>query len=118
VTAGGFSLDGDTLSAVTAGTSIVATGGTADAAGNVTLTLTGYDTVAHYQQVLRSITFNSGSNPTNFGDTNATRTITWHLDDGAAGDPHSTVNTKTTTLTITPTNNPPTLDLDSTIGGQ
>ena len=44
---------GDALSAVTAGTNIAAT------FSSGTLTLTGNDTIANYQQVLRSVTFNT-----------------------------------------------------------
>src|SRR5262249_12473459 len=62
---------GDVLSANVAGTSIAAS---YNAATGV-LTLTGNDTLAHYTQVLDSITYSSTSaNPTNFG-TDPTRTI-------------------------------------------
>ncbi|MBR0852348.1 cadherin domain-containing protein [Bradyrhizobium diazoefficiens] len=114
-TYGGFAGDGDTLTFSTAGTSIV--GNLTSSNGNLTLTFTGIDTVAHYQQVLQSVTFSSGENPTNFGDTNTTRSIVWHLDDGALGNLFGSANTKTTTLTITDVNDAPVLDLDGGSGG-
>ena len=113
-TYGGFAGDGDTLTFSTAGTSIV--GNLTSSNGNLTLTFTGYDTVAHYQQVLQSVKFSSGENPTNFGDTHTTRSIVWHLDDGAVGNLFGT-NTKTTTLTITDVNDAPVVDLDGNVAG-
>ena len=62
-----------------------------------TLTLTGYDTLAHYQTVLDQVQYPTPSdNPTNYG-ANPTRTITWMLDDGALGNPSAVT---TTTLTV------------------
>src|SRR5262249_55086803 len=79
ITAGPFAGDGDVLAANVAGTSITASYNPA----TETLTLTGSDTLAHYQQVLDTVTFNSTSpNPTNFG-ANQTRTLTWVLNDGS-----------------------------------
>ena len=67
------------LAATTAGTGITAN---YNAATGV-LTLTGNDTLAHYQQVLDSVTYVSTSdNPTNFG-TQTSRTISWVVNDGA-----------------------------------
>src|SRR5262249_25600485 len=63
ITGGTFAGDGDVLGFSTAGTSI--TGGY-DAA-NERLILTGTDTLAHYQSVLDSVKFSSGSDPTNQG---------------------------------------------------
>src|SRR5262249_37198658 len=72
ITGGTFALDGDVLSFSTAGTSITAT----YIAGTETLTLTGSDSLVHYQQVLDSVAFASTShNPTDYGSF-ATRTIT------------------------------------------
>src|SRR5262249_58353555 len=73
-----------------------------------TLTLCGADTLAHYQSVLRSVTFNQDPNlnPTNYGS-NTTRTVTWQLNDGAGSFNTSTV--VTTTLNVTAVNDPPTL---------
>jgi hypothetical protein len=83
-------LTGDVLSANVAGTSITAS---YDPTTGV-LTLTGNDTLVHYRQVLDSVTYNSTSNPTNFG-ADTSRTISWVVND-------STLNsvTQTTTLTI------------------
>jgi hypothetical protein len=67
---------GDVLAAVTAGTNI-----TAVFNGTDTLTLTGTDTLANYQAVLRSVTFtNTGENPTDSG-ASTSRTITWVVRD-------------------------------------
>ena len=78
VTGGTFAGDGDVLAANVSGTSITASYN----AATETLTLTGSDTLAHYQQVLDSVTFSSGANPTNSG-ANPTRTLTWTINDGA-----------------------------------
>ncbi|TJW31246.1 MAG: hypothetical protein E5V49_17380, partial [Mesorhizobium sp.] len=76
ISAGGFV--GDELAAITTGTSISATWN----AANGTLSLSGSDTLAHYEQVLRTVTFSSTSeNPTDFGGNN-TRTIEWQVNDG------------------------------------
>ena len=65
------------------------------------LTLTGNDTLAHYQQVLDSVTYVSTSdNPTNFG-TDTSRTISWVINDGTLN------STKSTTLAITAVNDAP-----------
>src|SRR5262249_36580119 len=72
---GGFTSDGDVLGFSTAGTSITANYDTT----NEVLTLTGTDTLAHYQQVLDSVTFASAADPTNSG-ANPTRTVTWVVD--------------------------------------
>src|SRR5262249_14128592 len=75
---GGF-LAGDVLSADVTGTSITAS---YDAATGV-LILTGNDTLAHYQQVLGSVAYNSTSaNPTAFG-VDTIRTISWAVNDGS-----------------------------------
>src|SRR5262249_12504916 len=96
-----FSGDGDLLSASTAGTSISLT-----SFGPDVLQLSGADTLTHYQQVLQSVTFLAGDNPTDYGS-NPTRTVTWVLDDGAASNYFSTA--KTTSISITAVNDPPTL---------
>jgi lipopolysaccharide export system protein LptA len=96
ITGGTFAGDGDVLAATTTGTSITASYNSS----TETLTLTGNDTVAHYQSVLDSVTFSSGSNPGNV-DQNPTRTLTWVVNDGAASNNLSTV--ATTTITISPT---------------
>ncbi len=75
-------------------------------AASETLTLTGTDSLANYNLALSEVQyFTTGDNPTNYGN-NATRTITWHVDDGAMGDPSGT-NTTTTTLNIDAVNDAP-----------
>jgi lipopolysaccharide export system protein LptA len=102
IVGGTFTGDGDVLAFSTAGTSIAASYNSA----TETLTLSGADTLAHYQQVLDSVSFASGLNPDDFGS-RTTRTVTWLLDDGSASNNLSTV--QTTTVSITAINNPPTL---------
>jgi VCBS repeat-containing protein len=103
---GGFFGSNDVLAATVAGTSILISSNTTDANGNITLVLSGDDTAANYQSVLRSITFTSGDNPTSFGN-NAARTITWHLDVTTANDAPTTANTQTSTLTVAGANDAP-----------
>ncbi|SEC28489.1 protein of unknown function [Rhizobiales bacterium GAS188] len=100
ITGGTFAGDGDVLAATTTSTSITASYNST----TETLTLTGSDTLAHYQQVLDSVTFNAGENPTNFG-LNPTRTLTWVVAD------HLNVlsTAQTETVSITNVNDPPTL---------
>ncbi|MGH8651021.1 MAG: cadherin domain-containing protein, partial [Gammaproteobacteria bacterium] len=83
-------LDGaaESLSANTAGTSITASYDPATA----TLTLSGTDTVANYQQVLRTITYDNTSQSPN---TAAARTITFQASDGTD---HSDVAFATVTV--------------------
>jgi len=95
ITGGTFAGDGDVLAANVAGTSITSSYN----AATETLVLTGSDTLAHYQQVLDSVTFSSGANPTNSG-ANPTRTLTWVLNDGSGSNNLSTV--ATTTISISP----------------
>jgi hypothetical protein len=100
---GTFAGDGDALAATTTGTSIAASYNST----TETLTLSGSDTLAHYQSVLDTITFNNTSaNPTDYGS-DPSRTITWVLNDGGASNNLST--TATTTVSITAVNQPPTL---------
>ena len=70
--AGGTAANGETLAANTVGTNITAIYTSA----NETLTLTGNDTLANYQAVLRSVTF------TSTGATAGARTINWTVSDG------------------------------------
>jgi lipopolysaccharide export system protein LptA len=103
ITGGTFAGDGDVLAANVAGTSITASYN----AATELLTLTGTDTLAHYNQVLDSVTFNSTSgNPTNFG-ANPTRTVTWVVNDGSGSFNLSTVQTET--INITNVNDAPSL---------
>jgi gliding motility-associated-like protein len=70
---------GDILSATTAGTNI--TTGYDDATG--ILSLSGSETIAHYQQVLQSVTFSNPSrNPTVYG-ANPSRVVSYTVSDGA-----------------------------------
>ena len=108
VTGGTFAGDGDVLSAIAVGNITVSYN-----AATERLTLTGSDTLAHYQQVLDSVTFHAGENPTNYGS-DPTRTVTWVLDDGVASNNLSTV--QTSTVTITNVNDPPTLALGAASG--
>ena len=71
------------------------------------MTLTGYDTLAHYQTVLNAVTYNTtGDNPTNYGN-NTMRTVTWTVSDGAPNIPDGGQNETTTTLTIDAVNDAP-----------
>ena len=65
------------------------------------LTLSGSDTLADYQAVLRSVTFSSSSaNPTDNG-ADPTRTITWTINDGVSTNP--TTQTSTVDVHALPT---------------
>jgi hypothetical protein len=89
---GGF-LTGDQLSADTTGTNISAS---YDAA-NGELSLSGNDTIAHYQSVLDSVAYSfdsSDGDPTN-GGADTSRTIDWSVHDGTASS-----STATSTLTV------------------
>src|SRR5262249_44912053 len=102
VVGGTFAADGDVLAGTGNGTISVSYNSTTE-----TLTLTGSDTLADYQTVLDTITFNStADNPTNFGS-NATRTLVWTVNDGGASSGTSTP--VTTTVSITNVNDAPTL---------
>jgi len=88
---GGF-LTGDTLAASTSGTSITASYN----ASTGVLSLTGSDTLAHYQQVLDSASYSSTSqNPTNSG-ADPSRTVSWTVNDGTLSSA-----TQTTTVNVT-----------------
>ena len=100
ITSGAFT--GDVLLANTSGTSIAASYNST----SETLTLTGTDTLANYQSVLDTVSFNAGENPTDFG-ADPSRTVTWVLNDGATSNNLSTA--ATTTLGVTNVNDPPTL---------
>jgi ELWxxDGT repeat protein len=94
ITGGTFPEDGDVLAASTSGTSIAANYSSA----TETLTLTGTDTLAHYKQVLDSVTFHStNANLTNAG-ANRTRTVTWTVDDGSSANNLSAPATTTINL--------------------
>ena len=92
---GGF-LPGDTLAAVTAGTAITAlySGGT--------LTLSGTDTLAHYQQVLHSLTYASTATDPTSGGSDFSRTITWQFNDGRDTNNLSNIGTTTVDTHVRP----------------
>jgi large repetitive protein len=90
---GGFTA-GDALAAVTTGTNITASYNN----GTGVLTLSGTDTLARYQQVMRSVTYLSTSEtPT---QTANTRTVTWQVTD-ANSDGAGAANSAPVTSTIT-----------------
>ncbi len=98
ISGGTFNKDGDVLAANTTGTNITASYDSA----TETLMLTGSDVLAHYQQVLDSVTFTStSSNPTHYGS-NPTRTVTWVVNDGMTSNNVSTAATTTVNITATP----------------
>ena len=99
VSIGGF-FAGDLLSASTAGTSIASSYNSSTGV----LTLSGLDTFAHYQSVLASVHFTSTSeNPTDYGS-DASRTLTWSVNDGLL-----TSAPATATVTVVGVNDAPTL---------
>ena len=68
------------------------------------LSLTGSDTLAHYQQVLDSVSYTSSSqNPTNSG-ADESRTVSWVVNDGTLSSA-----TQTTTVNITAVDKAPAL---------
>ncbi|BAZ49198.1 putative outer membrane adhesin [Nostoc sp. NIES-4103] len=86
----------ESLSADTSGTSIIASYNYDSNTITGILTLTGTDTIANYQQVLRSITYN---NTASIVSSLYTRTIQFIVDDGEAESNTSTVATTTLFLT-------------------
>src|SRR5262249_21743931 len=95
ITGGTFANDGDLLAAATAGTGITAN----YSSSTETLTLSGGDTLADYQQVLDPVTFSSTSqDPTNSG-LHASRAVTWILNDGSSSSNLSTAQTETIGIT-------------------
>ena len=87
-------LTGDTLAATTTGTNITVG---YDAVHGV-LTLSGTDTIAHYQTVLQSITYSStATDPTGAG-TDTSRTIQWTVTDGSTS--NGTSNTGSLSLGV------------------
>jgi lipopolysaccharide export system protein LptA len=111
IVGGTFANDGDVLSAT--GTASIAVSYNSS---TETLTLSGTDTLAHYQSVLRSVTFNAGENPNDYGS-NPTRTLTWTVTD-PSGTANGGVNVSTpvtSTVSITNVNDAPTLTNVSTL---
>ena len=75
------------------------------------LTLTGSASRANYQTALDSITFASTSdNPTNFGS-NASRTVTWTVNDGGLNS-----NAATSTVNVTAVDDAPVVTAGGTVG--
>jgi len=76
--------------------------------GTDKLTLSGYDTIAHYNTVMSAINyFATGDNPTDYGS-NGTRTLTWTVSDGSLNIPAGQgQNTTTSTITIDAVNDAP-----------
>ncbi len=99
-------LDGaaETLAASTSGTSISATYNS----GTGVLSLTGADSVAEYQQVLRTVTYENLSDAPNTTD----RTITFVVNDGT-----SNSATATSTVTVVAVNDAPAVDLNGAGSG-
>jgi Bacterial Ig domain len=91
----GYVAGEDVLSAGTAGTAIDAT------VSGAIVTLTGADTLAHYQQVLRSIAYRNASKD----PSTATRTVTYTVTDGLFTD------SGTTTIAVTAVNDAPILSI-------
>src|SRR5262249_1041785 len=100
IAGGTFAGDQDVLAATTTRPSIRAR----SISGTETLVLTGLDAKAHYQQVLDSVTFHAGENPTDYGS-NPTRTVTWTV----ADDLLQSSSAQTTTVSVVNVNDPPTL---------
>lgn len=99
----------ETLSATTGGTAITAT------YAAPTLTLTGTDTVANYQTVLRSVTYNNTSQNPN----EAARIIRFVANDGSADSAAATKTVSVTGVNDAPSftaSNPPAVNED--VGGQ
>src|ERR1043165_255598 len=81
------------------------------------LTLSGYDTIAHYNTVLSAVGyFATGDNPTNYG-ANDTRTLTWAVSDGSLNVPAGQQNSGSTTITIDAINDAPVNHLPASPGG-
>ena len=98
----GFQNGADVLAATTAGTSIVAN----YTAGTGVLSLTGNDTVAHYQQVLRTVTYLNTSN----APSTTQRQISWVVNDGALAS-----NVVTSAVNVISVNDAPVLSGTTTL---
>ena len=104
---------GKQITGTIAGTSITVSWN----AATETLTLSGYDTFAHYQAALAGLVYwATGDNPTNYG-ANTTRTLTWTINDGTPGVVAGSVNSGTTTLNIAAVNDAPVNSASVTASG-
>jgi diphthamide synthase (EF-2-diphthine--ammonia ligase) len=91
------------ISGTIAGTSITISWN----AATETLTLSGYDTFAHYQTAMAGLVYwATGDNPTNYG-ANTSRTLTWTINDGTQGVLAGSVNSTTSTLNLSAVNDAP-----------
>jgi Calx-beta domain-containing protein/cadherin-like protein/Big-like domain-containing protein/uncharacterized protein DUF4214 len=109
VTSGGFTGDVLAVNGVSNGTITIGSNTVTISydAATEKITLTGSDTLAHYQTLLEETSFRSSSdNPDNNG-ANPSRTITWILNDGSASNNLSTA--VTSTVNIIAVNDPPVL---------
>lgn len=100
--AGGF-VAGDTLAVNTAGTGITATYNPATGV----LTLSGNDSVANYQQVLRSLSFSSTSDDPTANTTRTGRTLTIAVTDANSDGAGAATTTTSRNVTLTPVNDTP-----------
>src|SRR4029077_8087258 len=101
ISAGAFVGDGDILGVSAGGLS--GTGITASyKAASETLTLSGVDTLAHYQQALDHVTFESTSANATNGGLNPTRTVEWQVNDGSAAPHLRTIPTETINIVTPP----------------
>ncbi|MCK6394415.1 cadherin-like domain-containing protein [Zoogloea sp.] len=100
-------LPGDVLAVDTTGTTITASYD----AGTGVLTLSGSDTTANYQSVLRSLTYLSTSEDPNNNDTpaNRSRTVTYSLNDGGSSGAGTGTGTTARLINIVPINDTPAL---------
>ncbi|MBL1201316.1 MAG: hypothetical protein FWK04_20105 [Nostoc sp. GBBB01] len=98
----------ESLTANTTGTSISATYNTTTGI----LTLSGTDTLANYQKVLRTVTYNNTAATPN----TTARIIQFVVDDGQAHSNTSKVTTTTLNLTVTPLNLTGTAGADTLVG--
>ena len=91
-------LAGDTLAVDTTGTNIAAVYN----AGSGVLTLSGTDTIAHYNGVLQNIIYSSSAvDPTN-GGADRVRTISWQVGDGKSGNNLSNTGTSSLATHVRP----------------
>jgi uncharacterized membrane protein len=94
ISGGIFAGDGDMLNAVTNGTAILSVYNSS----TETLTLSGSDTVADYQQVLRSVSYSSTNLDPTASQKFPTRSILWTVTDGVASS--APITSSLTLLTV------------------
>ena len=96
---------GDVLEATTTGTSITASYDS----GTGVLTLTGTDTLANYETVLRSVTFISTSEDPTFNGTTTPRTVTFEVTDANSDGAGAQSGSATRDINVTPLTDDPVL---------